>query len=142
MAGIKGKDTSPEVLIRKGLHARGFRFRLHAKELPGRPDLIFPRYKVVILVHGCFWHGHTCRYFKVPKTRPEFWLDKIGKNQARDALQIGLLRKAEWRVLVIWECAVRLMVKEKTSTLIDEISDWIKVGGEYAEFDELVRKLS
>lgn len=136
MAGIQAKNTSPELIIRKALHARGFRFRIHVKHLPGKPDLVLPKYSAVIFIHGCFWHGHDCRYFKVPKTRPEFWLDKIGRNQARDLLQTEASLGAGWRVLVVWECAVRAMKKQKTTLLIDRVSDWLVNGSEYFHLDE------
>ena len=121
MSNIRSKNTSPELLIRKALHARGFRFRVHAKNLPGTPDLVLSKYKAAVFIHGCFWHGHRCHYFKVPQTRQEFWLEKIGKNQARDEQQIASLRAQNWRVLTIWECAVRSMKKQKTPLLIDQI---------------------
>lgn len=136
MSGIRGKDTSPELLIRKALHARGFRFRIHAKHLPGKPDLLMPKYKAAVFIHGCFWHGHACRYFKVPQTRPEFWLEKIGKNQIRDGLQEAALKALGWRVLIVWECAVRSMKKEKSPMLVDLIADWLINGSEYFSIDE------
>ncbi|QXG25874.1 very short patch repair endonuclease [Pseudomonas viridiflava] len=136
MSGIQGKNTSPELLIRKALHAKGFRFRIHAKHLPGKPDLVLPKYNAAIFVHGCFWHGHGCRFFKVPKTRPEFWIEKIGKNQARDLVQIAALQALGWRVLVIWECAIRSMKKQKTMLLIDLIGEWLVNGSGYLQLDE------
>jgi DNA mismatch endonuclease (patch repair protein) len=136
MAGIQGKNTKPEILIRKALHARGFRFRLHVKDLPGKPDLVLPKYRALIFVHGCFWHGHGCRYFKVPQTRPEFWLEKIGKNQRRDSLQEEALKAMGWRVLVVWECAVRSMRKDKSSLLVDLIASWLKNESKYFQIDE------
>ncbi|MCH5511829.1 DNA mismatch endonuclease Vsr [Pseudomonas syringae] len=137
MAGIQGKNTSPELLIRKALHARGFRFRIHAKHLPGKPDLILPKYKAVIFIHGCFWHGHDCRFFKVPKTRTEFWLEKIGKNKTRDSTQIASLQFLGWRVLVIWECAVRCMKKQHSTLLVDLVSNWVVSGSEYLQLEEV-----
>lgn len=107
MSGIRGRDTRPEMLIRCLLHRRGFRFRLHACDLPGKPDLVLPRYHAVVFVHGCFWHGHDCRYFKWPSTRPEFWREKIGRNQANDQRAREALLAAGWRVGIVWECAVR-----------------------------------
>lgn len=136
MAGIQGKNTSPELLIRKALHARGFRFRVHAKHLPGKPDLLLPKYKAAVFIHGCFWHGHACRYFKVPQTRPEFWLDKIRKNQARDSHQEETLMTMGWRVLIVWECAVRVMRKEKSSQLVDLIAAWLVNKSVYSQIDE------
>jgi len=136
MAGIQGKNTKPELLIRKALHARGFRFRLHVKDLPGKPDLVLPKYRALVFIHGCFWHGHACRYFKVPKTRADFWLEKIGKNQTRDNLQEDALKAMGWRVLIVWECAVRSMKKEKSSVLVDLIVSWLINGSEYFQIDE------
>lgn len=108
MSGIRGKDTKPELLIRRHLHAQGFRFRLFARDLPGRPDIVLPRWRVVVFAHGCFWHGHQgCSFFRLPKTRPEFWEAKIERNAERDSLAIEQLRAAGWRVAVIWECALR-----------------------------------
>lgn len=136
MSGIQGKNTSPELLIRKALHERGFRFRIHAKHLPGKPDLLLPKYKAAVFIHGCFWHGHGCRYFKIPQTRSEFWVDKIGKNQFRDALQENALRALGWRVLIVWECAVRSMKREKSTQLVDLIAMWLINGSEYFQIDE------
>jgi DNA mismatch endonuclease (patch repair protein) len=123
MSGIRGKDTKPEMLIRRALHARGLRYRLHVPALPGKPDLVFPRYRAVLFVNGCFWHGHDCRYFKVPATRTKFWTEKINANRVRDERQIMLLKKQGWRVMVIWECAVR----DRTSfgQLTEKVYDWI-----------------
>ena len=138
MSNIKGKNTSPEISIRKALHARGFRFRLHAKELPGKPDLILPKHRAAIFVNGCFWHGHTCRYFKLPRTRPEFWLDKINSNRQRDIRQIAALNEAGWRVLLIWECAIRAEKKEKKLFLVDAVQRWLLSGPRQFEIDEKV----
>ncbi|MGX9855065.1 very short patch repair endonuclease [Limimaricola variabilis] len=107
MAAIRGKNTKPEIIVRRELHARGFRFRLHAKRLPGKPDLILPKYKLAIFVNGCFWHGHNCKYFKWPRTKESFWEQKICKNIERDHRnEEGLLLQG-WRVCLIWECAIR-----------------------------------
>jgi len=107
MAGIRGKNTKPELQIRRTLHGAGFRFRLHVKDLPGKPDIVLPRYNVAIFVHGCFWHGHNCSLFKWPATRKEFWRKKINRNQANDQRAIRRLSAAGWRVLTVWECALR-----------------------------------
>lgn len=136
MSKIRGKNTSPELLVRKSLHTRGFRFRIHVKHLPGKPDLVLPKYKAVVFVHGCFWHGHNCRYFKVPQTRSEFWLEKIGKNRDPDERQVAALRAAGWRVLIVWECAVRSMKRHKSPLLIDQIIDWLIQDSEYFLIDE------
>jgi DNA mismatch endonuclease, patch repair protein len=107
MSRIRGRDTAPELVIRRALHALGFRFRLQARKLPGRPDLVFPKHGAVIFVHGCFWHGHGCHLFKWPATRKEFWKDKIAGNRARDDIALAKLEAEGWRVLTIWECAVK-----------------------------------
>lgn len=104
MSRIRSKDTKPEMLVRRGLHRRGLRFRLHDRNLPGTPDLVLPRYRTVIMVQGCFWHGHDCPGSRVPSTRPEFWKSKIARTRERDLTGKGLLTAAGWRALEIWEC--------------------------------------
>ena len=108
MAAIRGKDTKPELIVRRELHADGFRYKLHDRSLPGKPDLVFPKYRAVVFVHGCFWHMHRCRYGRVkPKTNAEFWQEKREGNVARDRRNLKALRADGWQVLVIWECWVR-----------------------------------
>lgn len=107
MAGIKSRDTRPEMVVRRFLHGKGYRFRLHCKDLPGTPDLVLPKYRTVVFVHGCFWHGHGCRYFRLPKTRVAFWDEKISGNRARDARNSKLLEEAGWQVIVVHECEIR-----------------------------------
>ncbi|MEO9904317.1 MULTISPECIES: very short patch repair endonuclease [Alphaproteobacteria] len=107
MSGIKGKDTKPEMIVRRALHKAGFRYRLHVKDLPGKPDIVLPKYKTVIFVHGCFWHKHDCKYFKWPKTRPDFWKEKIEANVRRDRASSKQLENTGWNVLTIWECELR-----------------------------------
>ncbi|KGD65116.1 DNA mismatch endonuclease Vsr [Alcanivorax nanhaiticus] len=125
MAGIKGKDTKPEMLIRSELHRRGFRFRKNVKDLPGKPDIVLPKYKAVIMVNGCFWHGHECHLFKWPATRPEFWREKIGGNKARDLRNIKELEFLGWRVRVVWECEIKGKSSEELGHLLSSIADWI-----------------
>lgn len=108
MSRIKGRDTVPEIVVRRIAHGLGFRFRLYRKDLPGRPDIVFPRYRAVVFVHGCFWHRHDgCRYAYEPKSRVRFWTDKFSQNVARDQRNETALRTLGWRVLVIWECETR-----------------------------------
>ena len=126
MAGIRGKDTKPELLIRSALHRRGFRFRLHRSDLPGKPDLVFPKRGAVILVHGCFWHGHDCHLFRWPKTREQFWREKIGSNVARDRKQYVELREAGWRVAIIWECALKGLHRLRPETVVGECERWLE----------------
>jgi DNA mismatch endonuclease (patch repair protein) len=118
MSRIRGRDTKPELVLRHGLHAAGLRFRLHAPELPGRPDLIFPRYKAAILVHGCFWHGHHCPLFRLPATRQEFWSAKITSNQLRDQRTAESLRCAGWRILTVWECSLKGPARRPEHTVL------------------------
>ncbi|MEC5384677.1 DNA mismatch endonuclease Vsr [Uliginosibacterium sp. H3] len=137
MSGIRGKNTHPEIFVRKGLHATGFRFRLHAKNIPGRPDIVLPKYRALISVRGCFWHGHDCRYFKVPSTRTEFWLAKIESNRSRDMRDVARQQEDGWRTLVIWECAVR--AGRRVDPLLDVIGltiDWLRSVSAHAEMSE------
>ena len=107
MSGIQGKNTKPEITVRRLLHKLGYRFSLHRKDLPGCPDIVLPKWRKVIFVNGCYWHGHkNCHLFRPPKTRTEFWTNKIEGNQARDQRNYAALENAGWKVLVIWECAV------------------------------------
>ena len=126
MSGIKGKDTKFELLIRRALHANGFRYRLHAKNVPGRPDMVFPKFRSAVFVHGCFWHGHDCSLFRLPGTRTEFWKAKIERNRKRDDEVAIMLMGSGWRHLVVWECAVRGHGKLPLEAVIDQISDWIR----------------
>lgn len=128
MAGIRGKDTRPEMIVRRGLHARGFRFRLHVRRLPGTPDLVFPRRRAVIFVHGCFWHGHDCHLFRLPATRRELWRTKIGGNAARDAAAEDALAAAGWRVLTIWECALKGRERLPVEAVLDRAAEWLASG--------------
>jgi len=116
MRSIKSKDTKPEMAIRRGLHRLGFRFRLHDANLPGTPDIVLPRYKTVIQVRGCFWHGHRCKHSHIPKTRSDFWEQKINKNKKRDAENDALLKKGGWNLIIIWECMCTTQ-KEINATL-------------------------
>ena len=108
MSRIRSKDTRPELLVRRCLHKNGFRYRLHVKALPGKPDIVLPKYKAVIFIHGCFWHGHEgCKYYVVPKTRTEWWLNKIGNNINNDNNAETLLKAAGWNVIKVWECELK-----------------------------------
>ncbi len=126
MAGIRGRDTAPEILIRSALHRSGFRFRLHGASLPGRPDLVFPRFRAVVLINGCFWHAHECVLFKWPQSRAAFWRDKIMANRRRDERVRKELRQRGWRVLEIWECALRGPVRLPFPPLMRDIGRWLR----------------
>ncbi|PJD93376.1 MAG: very short patch repair endonuclease [Legionella sp.] len=131
MAGIRNKDTRPEMIIRKELFAKGYRYRLHQKELPGKPDMILPKYRAAILINGCFWHCHDCHLFKWPQTRREFWENKILSNKARDEINRISLLQAGWRILIVWECALKGKTKLDRVRLIDEIEAWIVSDSDY-----------
>ena len=116
MSRIRSKDTQPELIIRKILFSNGFRFRLHRTDLPGKPDIVLPKYKTVIFVHGCFWHGHEgCRYFVVPKTRTEWWLSKINRNKELDEINAGKLQGMGWKVIQVHECQLKKGEVEHTA---------------------------
>lgn len=125
MAGIKGKDTKPEILIRSELHRRGFRFRKNVKDLPGKPDIVLPKYKAVIMVNGCFWHGHECHLFKWPSTRPDFWREKIEGNKKRDEYNLYILKRNGWRTCIVWECAMKGRSSKEDSELLDILQEWL-----------------
>ena len=115
MSQIKARDTKPEILVRQYLHAHGFRYRLHVKDLPGKPDIVLPKYKTAILINGCFWHGHHgCKYYVVPKTRTEWWQQKINGNIANDEKAILALQQLGWKIIVIWECELKKNRIEET----------------------------
>lgn len=117
MSRIKSKDTKPEMLVRKFLHKNGFRYRLHVKDMPGKPDIVLPKYKTVIFIHGCFWHGHQgCKYYVVPKTRTEWWLNKINSNINNDIIAEEALKTLGWSIITIWECKLKKAIAEDTLT--------------------------
>ena len=126
MSGIKGVDTQPELILRRGLHRRGFRYRLHDRRLPGKPDLVFPRHKAVIFVNGCFWHGHDCHLFRWPKSREEFWRSKITGNMQRDARNQRALIDKGWRVLVVWECALKGKEEYDVAEVVRRAMHWLR----------------
>ncbi|MCY0093865.1 very short patch repair endonuclease [Hoeflea ulvae] len=139
MSGIRGKNTKPELALRRALHAHGFRFRLHSDKVHGRPDLVLPKYHAVVFVHGCFWHRHEgCRYTTIPATRPEFWQAKFDANVARDSVVRKRLLKDEWRVATVWECALRkpdqvAASEELLSAWLLSDEDQIDIGEESAQ---------
>ena len=135
MAAIRGRDTSPELFVRRALFARGFRFRVDCRDLPGRPDLKLTKHGAVILVHGCFWHGHHCRYFRPPTSNVAYWEAKILRNRERDLRDVQALRALGWRVCVVWECATRLGKSEAAAAkLTDGIAAWILGTSHFVEF--------
>lgn len=124
MSGIRGRNTRPEILLRSMLHRQGFRFRLHVRDLPGKPDIVLPRHHAVIFVHGCFWHGHNCPFFKWPTTRPDFWREKIGRNKTNDIQAKEALQAGGWRVGIVWECALRGAGKN-IEGVAKSLTDWL-----------------
>lgn len=125
MSGIRTRDTKPEVLFRKGLHRRGYRYRLHPKQVPGKPDFVLPKYRVVAFVHGCFWHRHECHLFKWPSTRPGFWRSKLNRNRERDVEVADAVEAADWRQLTIWECAFRGPYQIGLECALDLTERWL-----------------
>lgn len=122
MSKIRSKDTKPELALRKALFARGFRYRVNDKKLPGKPDIVLPKYKTVIFLHGCFWHKHEgCKYAYTPKTNTEFWIDKISSNVERDQFVLQNLIALGWNVLTVWECEVRYTYKRNLTPLVDRV---------------------
>ena len=124
MSQIRSRNTKPEILVRRFLHAHGFRYKLHDKKLPGKPDIVLSKYKTIIFIHGCFWHGHKdCRYFVVPKTRTEWWLNKINSNIANDIKVVKALKKQGWRIINLWECNLKsAKVERSLSSLLKKLS--------------------
>ena len=141
MSKIRGKDTKPEIRVRKGLHARGFRFRLQDRKLPGRPDIILPKYGVAIMVNGCFWHGHKgCRYATKPRTNPEFWEAKIARNRHRDEVTTAHLEALGWTVITVWECELR--GKAASEARLEALAEEIRKAGERKLQQERQRHMS
>ena len=128
MSLIRGKNTKPEILVRKELHARGFRFRLHNKNLPGSPDIVLPKYGVAIMINGCFWHGHKgCKYATKPKSNVEFWETKIARNRHRDEVTNAHLEALGWHVITVWECELR--GKSILASRLDALAEEIREAG-------------
>lgn len=125
MASVKGKDTSPELLVRKELHRRGFRYRLYPKDIPGKPDLVFPKFNAIIFIHGCFWHGHNCEKGKLPKSNLSFWEEKIVKNKQRDRKNVVKLKKEGYKILTIWQCKIIGKRKMPIKILGDKVESWL-----------------
>lgn len=119
MAAVKARNTKPEVAVRRLLHGMGLRFRLHRRDLPGTPDIVLPRHRAVVLVHGCFWHGHSCSRGKAPSSNTAFWLPKLERNKARDVEQSQALRALGWRVLTVWECETK-----RPDSLVRRLARW------------------
>ncbi len=133
MSGIRGKDTKPELLIRKGLHARGFRYRLHEARLAGKPDVVLSRYRAVVLIHGCFWHRHGCSMFRWPASNGKFWRKKLNRNAVTDQKNVDALLTDNWRVQIVWECALRGNNRLPANSVIDQVSRWIKSKKQFSE---------
>lgn len=127
MSRVKGKNTKPELHVRSLLHQAGFRFRLSSDKVPGNPDIILPKYKAIILVHGCFWHGHDCARFSWPQSNEDFWKKKIEGNQKRDARYLKELNDAGWRVCVVWECALRGKMRMADDKLTALLATWLPI---------------
>lgn len=124
MRAIKSRNTKPELVLRRALHARGFRYRLHVAALPGRPDIVFPKYQAVVEVRGCFWHGHSCLDGRKPLRNAEYWVPKLARNKERDSQNLRLLRRLGYRVKVVWEC--QLCEEQKVISIVRDLTQWLK----------------
>ena len=133
MSGIRGKDTRPEKMIRSLLHRARFRFRLHVKDLPGKPDIVLPKFRAAVFVHGCFWHGHGCHLFRWPSTRKMFWENKIRHNMKVDRDASRDLKERYWRVATIWECAIKGRCRIDEQALVGRLTRWIKGNNPFFE---------
>lgn len=133
MAAVKSGNTVPELSLRKALHANGLRYRLHVPELAGKPDLVFAKHRAVLFVHGCFWHGHDCGACRIPQTRRDYWIAKIGRNMSRDTQTVRTLIKDGWRVATVWECAVRGPRKLSIESVSALVIKWLHSNGSRLE---------
>jgi DNA mismatch endonuclease (patch repair protein) len=133
MAAVKSGNTVPEISLRKALHARGLRYRLHVRELAGKPDLAFPKFRAVVFVHGCFWHAHDCGACRIPQTNNEYWTRKIARNSIRDAQTRETLRASGWRVAIVWECALRGPRKQSLEQVSETVMKWLRGGSRFLE---------
>ncbi len=133
MSGIRGKNTRPEIFVRNLLHAMGFRYRLQGKDIPGRPDLVFPKYTALIQVQGCFWHGHDCHLFRLPSSNTEFWREKISSNVVRDKKNLAACRDLGWKTLVVWECAIKGKMRLPSNELGEVMRCWLLYDNSDAE---------
>lgn len=133
MSGIRGKNTKPELQIRKALHRIGFRYSLHRKDLPGKPDIVLAKHNAVIFVHGCFWHKHDCNLFKMPSSRQEFWKSKLERNVAIDVRNNESLKNFGWRVAIIWECALKGKKRKNPDEIIAQCRKWLLSKKKYLE---------
>lgn len=136
MSSVGQRNTGAEIKIRKALHSFGLRYRLHYKSLPGSPDIVFPKYRAVIFVHGCFWHVHGCKYSMLPGTRREFWREKFEANKKRDSKNYDALTQRGWRVFVVWECLIKHRQENELRILCSEIFDWLKSSRRYRELGD------
>jgi DNA mismatch endonuclease (patch repair protein) len=136
MASVGRKDTGPEILLRSALHKAGFRYRLHDGDLPGRPDLVFPRFRAVVFVHGCFWHSHGCSRSTVPKSRREYWQAKFETNRTRDERSVELLKERGWRALVVWECTLVGKHAVPTNEIVERIRVWLTGDDEFHQIPD------
>ena len=137
MSKVGRKSTGPETKLRKALYARGYRYRINVKKLPGSPDIVLPKYKAAIFVHGCFWHRHEgCKYATTPKTRVEFWTKKFEANIVRDARNTKAMIESGWRVIVVWECAIKKKNDEEFDALVDDIVKWLRDKEVFREFPD------
>lgn len=133
MANIRARNTNPELRVRSLLHRTGYRFRLHVSRLPGKPDIVLPKYRAVLLINGCFWHAHDCHLFKLPASRREFWELKLNANRARDWDNINDLRALGWRILIVWECALKGRLRLPDDQVVLRMREWLLSSSDFGE---------
>ena len=126
MSGIRSRNTKPERILRRAMHQHGFRYRLNRPDLPGKPDIVLPKYRAVIFVHGCFWHVHDCKLFKWPRSNNDFWQNKLLKNAARDVRSVNDLLVMKWRIAQVWECSLKGPTRMDITQLVEKIAVWLK----------------
>ena len=136
MASISSKDTKPELMLRKALHRIGYRYRIHDRSLPGKPDIVFRRFNAVVFVHGCFWHGHDCPLFRMPSSNEQYWKEKFNNNRRRDAQVNSQLLEKGWRILTVWECSLKGKTRLNFDSLISAIEDWLSSESGFLEIRE------
>jgi len=139
MAAVKSWNTVPELRLRKALHARGLRYRLHVKGLAGKPDLVFTKHRAVLFVHGCYWHGHDCGACRIPQTNTEYWVGKIARNVGRDKHSMESLSASGWRTAVVWECALRGPRKQPLEDISDVVFKWLRGDGHFLEIGGVIK---
>jgi len=142
MGRIRSKDTKPELIVRKYLYSKGFRYRLHSRMLPGKPDIVLPKYKAILQINGCFWHYHECKYMRIPLSNSMYWETKLQRNRDRDVVNNKILMEMGWRVLIIWECALKYASASSRIEILKKIESWVTSAQNYDEISHHDHRLN